>query len=458
MKARGILSLAIVAALVVALGAAAATPQNVNVSRLPGPQTQPAITVDPRNDRVLLAGSNSIEEGAMRIYMSGDGGGTWETTLAHERPAKLLDSCSSDPGVAIDTQGRQYYSYVRAVPCRSGAPQRVYALVRAGPDEAWSKPVLVAPLGGARIDDKPAIAVDNSPVSRFRGRVYLTWARIERSVSISIIQSHSDDRGKTWSKPVKVNTTGSELSYASVAVARNGAVYVAWDDVGEFSLHIARSTDGGATFRPQRRVASFASIWIPHCGAGVVIPALPRTCVNANPVVTVDASGGRHSGRVYVSYARTEFRGRQAAHAAVFTSSLKRIDPEPDTGEGRPIAPAPPRRRSEQFWVQSAVDQTSGALWVCFYDTLGDPNRKRAHYSCTVSRDGGRTWAMPRRAAAVASDATQPGATGGYGYYEGLAAANGVARPIWTDTRDLATLAEEIYTTRLTLADFRSSG
>lgn len=458
MKARGILWLAIVAALVLALGAAAATPQNVNVSKLPGPQTQPAITVDPRNDRVLLAGSNSIEEGTMRIYMSGDGGGTWETTLAHERPAKLLDSCSSDPGVAIDTQGRQYYSYVRAVPCRSGAPQRVYVLVRAGPDEAWSKPILVAPLGRARVDDKPAIAVDNSPVSRFRGRVYLTWARIERSVSISIVLSHSDDGGKTWSKPVKVNTTGSELSYASVAVARNGTVYVAWDDIGEFSLHVARSTDGGATFGPQRRVASFPSIWIPHCGAGVVIPALPRTCVNANPVVTVDASGGRRSGRVYLSYARTEFRGRQAAHVVVFTSSLKRIDPEPDTGEGRPIAPAPPRRRSEQFWVQSAVDQTSGALWVCFYDTLGDPNRKRAHYSCAVSRDGGGTWAKPRRAAAVGSDATQPGATGGYGYYQGLAVANGIAHPIWTDTRDLSTLAEEIYTTRLTLADFRSSG
>jgi len=36
--------------------------------------------------------------------------------------------------------------------------------------------------------------------------------------------------------------------------------------------------------------------------------------------------------------------------------------------------------------------------------------------------------------------------------------ANGVAHPVWTDTRDLSTLAEEIYTTRLTLADFRVSG
>jgi len=32
--------------------------------------------------------------------------------------------------------------------------------------------------------------------------------------------------------------------------------------------------------------------------------------------------------------------------------------------------------------------------------------------------------------------------------------ANGVAHPIWTDSRDLEALGEEIYTTRLTLADF----
>ena len=80
-------------------------------------------------------------------------------------------------------------------------------------------------------------------------------------------------------------------------------------------------------------------------------------------------------------------------------------------------------------------------------------------YRCSVSRDGARTWAAPIRAASVASDATQPGANlRAYGDYQGLAVTNGVAHPIWTDTRDLSTLAEEIYTTRLTLADFQSSG
>jgi hypothetical protein len=205
-------------------------------------------------------------------------------------------------------------------------------------------------------------------------------------------------------------------------------------------------------------VASFVAVTIPHCGSGIVIPAQPRTCVNANPIVSVDTSGGRFSGRVYISYARTEFRGRQAAHVAVFDARLRTINPDPETREGRPVAPSSAVRGADQFWVQSAVDPSNGTVWVCFYDTLGDPARKRAFYSCTISRDGGRTWRRPVRAATVASDETQPGARGHYGYHQGVAAANGVAHPIWTDTRDLSTLAEEIYTTRLTLADFRSSG
>jgi hypothetical protein len=54
----------------------------------------------------------------------------------------------------------------------------------------------------------------------------------------------------------------------------------------------------------------------------------------------------------------------------------------------------------------------------------------------------------------VASDETQKGAHASeYGDYQGLAAASGVAHPIWTDSRDLSRLKEEIYTAPVTLDD-----
>ena len=57
----------------------------------------------------------------------------------------------------------------------------------------------------------------------------------------------------------------------------------------------------------------------------------------------------------------------------------------------------------------------------------------------------------PFHAASVSSNETRAGADAReYGDYEGLAVANGVAHPIWTDSRDLARRGEEIYTAALT--------
>jgi hypothetical protein len=451
-----VLGLAVLGA--ASLPAAQAAGPEVNISRLPGPQSNATIAVHPTDGRILLAGSNSVLEGAPRVYASVDGGLTWRAALAHRKPSSPRASCSADPGVAIAPSGRQYYSFVRAQPCREGAPQRVYVVTRAGATASWSKPILVAGLDGARFDDKPAIAVDASPSSRFHGRAYLAWTRL-RGATFSIVLSHSDNGGRTWSRPVRVNRSGRDLTYASVAVSRTGAVYVAWTDVGNFAVKVARSTDGGTRFVRETKVAAFVAVTIPRCGSGIVIPAQPRTCVQANPIVSVDASRGPYSGRVYVSYAKTEFRGMQAAHVAVYDPALRAVRPSGDAGgEGRPVAPSPAGERSDQFWPQSAVDASSGVAWVCFYDTLGDPTRRTARYWCTLSRDGGVTWARPLPAASVASDETQPGSQNHYGFYQGLAVANGVAHPAWADSRHLAELAEEIYTTRLTESDFLGTG
>ena len=110
---------------------------DVAVSRAPGAQVEPAVVVDPSNDRILLAGSNSFTEGAMRVYASSDGGATWSSSSLYPAPASYLASCASDPGVAIDGAGRQYYSFIRTTPCRTGRP-RLYVASRPGPTASWT--------------------------------------------------------------------------------------------------------------------------------------------------------------------------------------------------------------------------------------------------------------------------------------------------------------------------------
>ena len=441
-----------------AAGASGVTGPEVSISRLPGAQSEPTVAIHPSNDQILLAGSNNLAEGSMPVYSSTDGGVTWEVGTTARPPESRNASCAGDPGVAIDASGRQYYSYLRATPCESGEP-RLFVVSRPGPDAPWSKPVRVAHPGRSRYDDKPAITVDTSAASPHRSRVYVAWSRISQRGVYSLVLSHSDDVGKTWSRPVKVNREGSVLKYATVAVSRRGIVYVAWDDNSAYSLKIARSTDGGASFEPQRHVVSFSIVPIPHCGSGVVIVAHGLACVHANPILSVDRSRGRFAGRVYLSYGRTHFSGSPNIIVHAYTRELRPVSLSKSRAEGVSIVRTAAGAHPARFWAQSAVDPSTGALWVCFYDTTGNTGARRAYYRCTVSRDGGRTWATPIRAASVASDATQPGASPrAYGDYEGLAVANGVAHPVWTDMRDLSTLSEEIYTTTLTLADFRVSG
>ncbi len=448
---------AALAVLVLSGGAAAITGPEVDVSQLRGPQTNPTITIDPRDDRILLAGSNSLLEGAERVYSSTDGGVTWKTSTLTPPVANLHATCPSDPGVAIDLTGRQYYSFDRSTPCTSDAPSRVYVASRPGPDAAWSKPVLVAPLRRARFDDKPAIAVDAASASPHANRIYVVWSHLSRLLVSSILISHSDDRGRTWSRPAEVSCGGDDLIYASVATARNGTVYVAWTDSARYTVEVARSSDGGGHFGPEQQVAEFTVIPIPHCGIGIVIRADPHSCIQANPIVSVDTSGGRYTGRVYVSYTGTNFTGDQGAAVSTFDSRLRPIAGFPLLQHHRVVSRASGRKRSDQFWAQSAVDRSDGSLWLCFYDTLGDLKRAKAFFSCAVSANGGKTWTRPVRVASVPSDETQPGARQ-YGYYQGLAVANGVGHPIWTDTRRLASLQEEIYTARVTKADLVRGG
>jgi hypothetical protein len=327
-------------------------------------------------------------------------------------------------------------------------------LTRPNATAAWSDPILVATLGRARFDDKPAIAVDASPSSPHRNRVYVAWTRVARNTA-----NHRDQLlRRRWSPldgPVAVpKRSGDDLTYASVATSRHGDVYVAWTDQSRYGVRVARSGDGGRHFAPEVDVAAFSLIPIPHCGIGIVVAAEPRSCIQANPTVAVDTSRGRYAGRVYVGYTGTNYTGDEGVALTTFDRKLRPLAGYPTLGgQHRLIAPNPRPTRPDQFWAQYAVDPSSGALWACFYDTSGDPKGKKAWYSCTVSRDGGRTWPRPVRVASAFSDETQPGAAYQYGYYQGLAVANGVAHPIWTDTRLLNTAGEEIYTARLAAAD-----
>ena len=97
------------------------------------------------------------------------------------------------------------------------------------------------------IDVGPTIAIDHS--GRHNGRIYMVWAQPERQVeeriSISSIRyygynfdvflSYSDDDGRTWSQPARVNddnTWGDQVT-SSIDIDTNGIVHIAFIDKRE---------------------------------------------------------------------------------------------------------------------------------------------------------------------------------------------------------------------------------
>ena len=430
----------------------------VDVSSEPGVQSQVSIAVDPTDNRVLVAGSGNWGR-KTRAYSSMDGGVSWTTSANPPLPTGVPRPCAfGDSTVAIDRLSRQYYGFIVGRSCDLehlgdgvGAPE-LFVARRRSALSAWTtpaRPVAALFAGDAlrrgEADDKPWLAVDVSSAGAHTNRVYLAWTRSGGAENIRVLVSHSDDGARTWSTPVRVNDRPlANGAIAGIAVGPEGNVYVVWDDIAARTISIARSTDGGRHFDRTRQVTHEHARRSASCNPpGTSIPAQPRRCVTANAYVTVDNSSRRYAGRVYVSYADAGQNLGDDVFVAAFDSALRPIG-------AKLVNPPDGSTLSDQFQPAAAVDSSTGTLWVCFYDTSGNPRRTQATYSCTTSEDGGDSWSRPLGAATVASDEAERGANRiGYGDYQGLAVAGGLAHPIWTDSRALGTLKEEIYSATL---------
>ena len=115
------------------------------------------------------------------------------------------------------------------------------------------------------IDPEAGLAYDRSS-GPHRGRIYLMYTNAPSvgSADTNIFVAHSDDRGSTWSAPVRVNDdtgTNSQFLPRIFLDQSTGRLAVTWYDArnsppntmaeyfGAFSL------DGGATFTPNNRLS-----------------------------------------------------------------------------------------------------------------------------------------------------------------------------------------------------------
>ena len=403
-----------------------------NVSRASGVQTEIALAAG-GSSGVLLGASNDTILRTIRIYSSTDAGRTWTSAAG---PSLGAEACArGEPTAAIDGRGRQYVAFIVDGFCTDDDPYP-YLMVatRASATAAWSVQRVAPPPFKDSWDDKPALAAGD-------GVVYLAWSRLERWTYETIVVSSTTDGGRTWTRPRPVHP---RLSYPRLvsAAAAGRTLYLAGIDA-RHGVWLARSASGGKPFQVVR-VAALPNNPALSCAVASKHPTpfSATRCVGPNPAVAVTPKG------VHVTYGVGGPGEPQSVHVSTFDHRL------------RPVAHARPAASAEdgdRFWPASAVDPSTGRLWVCFYDTTGDPSREQAWYACSASWDG-QSWTTPVRAAQESANTEvlwedariyRFGDEIGFGGYTAVAAASGSAQPMWIDTRDLDGNKQELFTARI---------
>lgn len=156
-------------------------------------QTEPGIAVNPSNPQNLVAGffefPSRLTTSACRFASSTDGGHTW--AAGGSMPLQDTGDFCSDPSISADATGSFYYAYAEFSSSRTFMAT---LLVAKSTDGGRTFPTFSIADPADPFLDKPYLAVDTQPRSKFEGTVYVSFSGGVRMVI-------SRDGGLTWSSP-----------------------------------------------------------------------------------------------------------------------------------------------------------------------------------------------------------------------------------------------------------------
>lgn len=105
-----------------------------------------------------------------------------------------------------------------------------------------------------RMNGFPSIAVDHSQ-GKFRGRIYICYSAMDYG-DADVFLVYSDDKGETWSLPIRVNDdpvkNGAQQFFGAVSVSSQGVVSIPYYDTranrAMIDCYFAESHNGGLHF------------------------------------------------------------------------------------------------------------------------------------------------------------------------------------------------------------------
>jgi hypothetical protein len=414
--------------------------------RISGLQTAPRSESDIRvnywDPMKIIAGSNNISSGgAQAQFFSTNGGAAWGQTSLPLNPG---DAFHSDPAVDWTSDGTAWAATIGVNASVTSLQMRAYKSTNNG--ATWTFDATFS--GSQTAADREKIWVDHSETSPFKDTVYAIWSN-----GAPAFMNRRTGPAGSWQTPIQVS--GAESVGAAIGgdVKTNafGDVFGFWPATGNNKVFVVRSTNGGASYGiPIQIATTFDSfdIGVPSFNgrraliyvSGGAYRDASRNLVYATWTDLTGAAGcaapGHEPGSNVASACKTRIWFSRSTNAGTTWSAPVMINNQASL--------------NDQFNPWMVVDETIGALGIVYYDTVGDPGRKKTDLWYQSSFNDGVTWTAPFKVTSAQTDETVAGAdlSSQYGDATGLSGIGGVFFPSWTDRRNNA--REEIWTAKIT--------
>lgn len=378
--------------------------QNVMISNT-GLPAEVSIAINPNNTNELVAGAN-----LNKVYKSTDGGLNWTVGTISSTYGVW-----GDPSIVADNNNNFYYFHLSNPGSGGNWIDRIVCQKSTNAGTSWSSGTY-AGLNGTKAQDKHWAFFDN-----FSNNLYVAWTEFDSygstntSDKTKILFSKSSDAGSTWSNPVKVNSidgncedSNQTVEGAVPAVGPNGEIYLSWSSGN--GIVFKKSTDQGNTWSANETQVT-SQVW------DFSVPGLDRC--NGMPVTVCDVSNSPYRGTVYINWSDQRngvndtdiFLAKSTDQGQTWSAPI-RVN---NDGPGK-----------HQFLSWMTIDQTTGHIYIVFYD-------RRAYTDATTdvylaySTNGGSTFTNVK----ISTNSFVPTSTTFFGDYINIVAHNGVIRPIW---------------------------
>jgi len=330
-------------------------------------EVEPWVSVDPSNPSVMIGAwqqdrwSNGGSEGLVTAR-STDGGASWASNSLTKSSTCTGGTAAnggsyeraSDPWVAISPDGTAYLMSLSVDSNPGGLanayPSAMLVMRSTNQGSSWEDPVtLIRDESPNVLNDKNSITADPND-SNF---VYAVWDRLVSPPSGTPNQNAFEN-----------------------ARAFGGDVY------------LARTTDGGDTWEPARKIFKAGTI---AQTIGNLIVVLPDNAAFNGELIDVftliRGAKNEHDTRGFnIAAIRSEDNGATWSKREIIISDFRRgIVVDPDDGRAH---------RTGDINPEAVADPTSGAVYVVWQDNRFGP---RSSIAFSQSLDGGHTWSSPIR-------------------------------------------------------------